>query len=106
MALARAFRGATGGAGAGRAEGDRAGRARATQMTRKTTYTKGQMYTRETRSVIELRIHEYEERDTEVALICPEGPKRKRRKPRDPRGEARKDDPGEPERGSKLPGGM
>ena len=32
--------------------------------------------------------------DTEVALICPEGPKRKRRKPRDARGEARKDDPG------------
>ena len=82
------------GAGAGRAKGDRAGRARATQMTRKTTYTKGPMYTRETRSVIELRIHEYEERDTEVALICPEGPKRKRRKPRDPRGRPEEDNPG------------
>ena len=34
----------------------------------------------------ESEYHEYEERDTEVALICPEGPKRKRRKPRDPRG--------------------
>ena len=38
----------------------------------------------------ESEFHEYEERDTEVALICPKRPKRKRRKPRDPRGEARR----------------
>ena len=75
-------------------------------MTREPTYTRWSKYTRETRFASESEFHEYEERDTEVALICPEGPKRKRRKPRDPRGEARKDDPGEPERGSKLPGGM
>ena len=48
----------------------------------------------------ESEFHEYEERDTEVALICPEGPKRKRRKPQEPKGEPEEDDPGgEPEGG-------
>ena len=47
-----------------------------------------------TKFVSESKFHEYEERDTEVALICPEGPKRKRRKPREPKGEPEEDDPG------------
>ena len=74
-------------------------------MTREMTYTRWSMYTRETRFAIESGIHEYEERDTEVALICPEGPKRKRRKPRDPRGEARKDNPGGAREGEQAPPG-
>ena len=48
------------------------------------------MYAVETKFVSGSEFHEYEERNTEVALICPEGPKRKRRKPREPRGEARR----------------
>ena len=49
------------------------------------------------------KFHDYEERDTEVALICPEGPKRKRRKPREPKGEPEEDDPGgEPEGGGRA----
>ena len=43
--------------------------------------------------------------DTEVALICPEGPKRKSRKPRDPRGKPEDDDPGGARRGGQAPRG-